>query len=148
MITTLKTNGYTNINTGNSSLPIQYQQCDKGKNLSGDKNVLLLATLEEVLGCGGWCESEVAKFYKFTDINACSSLGKDYFIKFRMFDINAILLLGIQGFYVHEGRNFSFCMLIGLCDMFAEHNGGLLHLLSSHKVRKTEKFLQQNDRYR
>ena len=95
MITTLKANGYTNINTGNSSLPIQYQQCEKGKNLSDNKNVLFLATLEEVLGCGGWCQSEVAKFYKFTDINACSSLGKDYFIKFRMLEINASLLRSI-----------------------------------------------------
>ncbi len=91
----LTAGGYTNFNTTNSSLPIKYQQCAKYNVTSEEKNVLLLATLEEVLGCGGWCDSDVPKFYKFTDINACSSLGNDYFIKFRLFDFDAILLPGI-----------------------------------------------------
>lgn len=104
-----------------------------------------MAALEEALGCGGWCDSDVPKFYKFTDINGCGTLGNQL-TNFRLPDVNAILLPGFQGLYVHKRRDIGCGLPVCLFDLFVEHFGGLLHLLSSYKVRKEEKLLHENDR--
>ena len=75
----MKKNGFTNIDTTNSSLPIQYQQCKNYDPSSEDKSALLLAALEEFLGCGGWCETDKLKFFRFTNINNCGTKGKLFF---------------------------------------------------------------------
>lgn len=56
LIEQLAINGFTNVNTINTNLPIQYQQCTNYDAKNEDKTVLLLAALEEFLGCGGWCK--------------------------------------------------------------------------------------------
>ena len=79
----MKANGFTNIDTTNSSLPIQYQQCKNYDASSEDKSALLLAALEEFLGCGGWCDSDKLKFFRFTSINNCGTKGT-YFVYFKI----------------------------------------------------------------
>lgn len=69
----MKGNGFTNIDTTNSSLPVQYQKCPSYNSSKEDKSALLLAALEEFLGCGGWCDDDKLKFYRFTNINSCAA---------------------------------------------------------------------------
>jgi len=76
----LTSNGFTNVDTTNSSLPIQYQQCKNYDAPNEDKPALLLAALEEFLGCGGWCDTDKPKFLRFTNINNCATKGKHFLI--------------------------------------------------------------------
>ena len=62
-------NGYS-VNVGNTTNK-NYQACmDKD---TDESSVLLMGTLEELLGCGGWCENKdhYTYFFKYSDINNC-----------------------------------------------------------------------------
>lgn len=75
LIDQLNANGFKNFDTTNSSLPVQYQQCQNYNATEEDKTALLLAALEEFLGCGGWCDSDKPKFLRFTNLNNCATKG-------------------------------------------------------------------------
>lgn len=34
-----------------------------------------MGALEELLECAGWCKDDTPKFYRFYDINKCTSKG-------------------------------------------------------------------------
>lgn len=59
---------------------VKYQEC---MNESKEAEGLLFASLEQFLGCGGWCENVVdpPNYLKFTDINECTSKGTLLLIK-------------------------------------------------------------------
>jgi len=86
LIGQLNDKGFTNIDTTNSSLPVQYQSCSIYNASNEDNSALLLAALEEFLGCGGWCDSDQPKFFRFTNINNCATKGK-YFLKIKTVSI-------------------------------------------------------------
>lgn len=70
----LKTNNFTNV-VNDTSKATKYQSCPGYNGTTEDHSVLLLGALEEVLGCGGWCEAETFKFYRFTNVNTCNTEG-------------------------------------------------------------------------
>jgi hypothetical protein len=53
---------------------------------SSTENIDIMAAIEELLGCGGWCDlSNAAElnpaktyYYRFRDINECSDSGSPY----------------------------------------------------------------------
>jgi hypothetical protein len=62
--------------------------------VSSDENINVLAALEDILKCGGWCsmdnpaehnptgsQANGTYFYRFRDINECSSAGNFHFIQ-------------------------------------------------------------------
>lgn len=77
----LDENGFTNYDTTNSSLPVQYQQCKSYNASAEDQSALLLSALEEFLGCGGWCDNDTPLFFRFTNLNNCATQGTYWYIK-------------------------------------------------------------------
>lgn len=43
------------------------------KSVDDEANGVLLGSLEDFLGCSGWCSNDAARFLRFSDINFCTS---------------------------------------------------------------------------
>ena len=69
------------VNVGNETYT-NYQTCANKQN-EDDSAIILMGIFEKILDCGGWCEIENHWLYfqKFSDINYCTSEGKDMDMK-------------------------------------------------------------------
>lgn len=71
----LDTKGLTNYGDSSDNSK-NYQECIDEENAT-QSNTLLMASLEEMLECGGWCPGDDS-YYRFSDINSCVSDCKNY----------------------------------------------------------------------